>query len=125
VVSSQTVGEEVQTLLSIAVELVEDQETAVRKTHREAGGRREREHSVKNVCPVYLSLHLCDGVKRRLHFAQQDAAQGIVGMATGDQKVKREWRAGSEPRPRQISIVFRIHPKCMQLTNKQNANTGY
>ena len=40
-VSSQTVGEEIQTLLSVAVELVEDQETLVRKTHRQAGGSQE------------------------------------------------------------------------------------
>lgn len=64
---------------------------------------------------AYLSLHLSDPMERRLSLGQEDSGEGNAGVSDRHDKVQRERRAGGKPRPRQVGIVFSIHPESVQL----------
>lgn len=107
---SESVGKEVQALFSIAVDLQEP-------TEREGKPWRTTCDVIKRSkrIDIYLSFHLGDSVQRSLSFGQQDPGEGGSGLPTWDQEVERERRAGGEPRPGHIDVVFCIHPERVQL----------
>lgn len=64
---------------------------------------------------VHLPLHLGDPVERCLSLGQEDPGEGDAGVSDRHDEVQRERRAGGKPRPRQVGIVFSVHPESVQL----------